>query len=234
MSLEVGIRKENTMTAMMSDNGRTQRKTLARQIDRLDSVLDGLAEALNGSVATAVKEVVGQVVREAVETAVREVLSNPELLRAALAKHEPAPAPLPTKPKRRTVTESLLDGWTWLCQKTTTKVVETRKALGVAWNGCVQVLTQVRKETAERWTVLVGYFAVVWPMLVLLILGMWRFRRTCAVAMSIGLAAGIAGYFAGPVIAAAMCGLGGAMLTVSGLILVPLAKLLLTENPLQA
>ena len=31
----------------MSPNGRTQRRSLAEQIDRLDTILDGLAEALN-------------------------------------------------------------------------------------------------------------------------------------------------------------------------------------------
>ncbi len=40
-------------------NGR-MKKTLAFQLDRLDSILDGLAEALNGAMADAVKETVGQ------------------------------------------------------------------------------------------------------------------------------------------------------------------------------
>ncbi len=68
-------------------NARTARKSLADQIDRLDGILDGLAEALNESIADAVKGVIAQAVRSAVETAVKEVLSSPDLLRAALEKH---------------------------------------------------------------------------------------------------------------------------------------------------
>ena len=58
------------------------RKSLAEQIDRLDAILDTLAEGLNGAVAG----VVSQAVTGAVEAAVVEVLTNPTLqqrLRAA-------------------------------------------------------------------------------------------------------------------------------------------------------
>src|SRR5262245_33945961 len=77
------------MTATMTGpaaNGR-QQKTLSHQLDRLDAILDGLAEALNESVAAAVRDAVAAAVREAVEVALKEVLSRPELLRAALAAH---------------------------------------------------------------------------------------------------------------------------------------------------
>lgn len=52
-------------------NGR-QRKSLADQIDRLGSMLDGLAEGLNEAVATAVQE--------AVRAVLTEVFTNPERL----------------------------------------------------------------------------------------------------------------------------------------------------------
>jgi hypothetical protein len=45
-------------TTTPSLNGR-MKKTLSFQLDRLDTILDGLAEALNGAVAEAVKEAVG-------------------------------------------------------------------------------------------------------------------------------------------------------------------------------
>src|SRR5262245_19983946 len=63
------------MTTSMT-NGRT-RKSLAEQIDRLDMILDGLADALNEAVAQAVKEAVAF----AVKAAVAETLTNPELRR---------------------------------------------------------------------------------------------------------------------------------------------------------
>ena len=69
-----------------STNGRA-RKSLAEQIDRLDSILDGLAENLNDAVATAavagVKDVVTVAVQEAVHAALVEVLSNAEGLTSA-------------------------------------------------------------------------------------------------------------------------------------------------------
>lgn len=52
------------------------KKTLAFQLDRLDSILDGLAEALNGAVAEAVKETVGQAARDAVKVALDEAMSQ--------------------------------------------------------------------------------------------------------------------------------------------------------------
>jgi len=59
----------------------TVRKSLAEQIDRLDQVLDGLAENLNGALAAAVQEATGQAVQQAVRQALAEVLTNPDVLK---------------------------------------------------------------------------------------------------------------------------------------------------------
>jgi hypothetical protein len=66
------------MTKALEMNGPT-RKTLASQLDRLDSTLDGLSEGLNQAVAQAVREAVGLAVREAVQAVLSEVLTNPAL-----------------------------------------------------------------------------------------------------------------------------------------------------------
>jgi hypothetical protein len=58
-----------------STNGRVQRKSLAGQLDRLDSILDGLANRLNEAVAAAVQEAVSV----AVAAALKEVLTNADL-----------------------------------------------------------------------------------------------------------------------------------------------------------
>jgi hypothetical protein len=59
------------------------RKNLADQINRLDSILDGLSDNLNEAVASAVQQAVAAAVKEAVTTgvtqAIVEVLTNPEL-----------------------------------------------------------------------------------------------------------------------------------------------------------
>ena len=76
------------MTTATTTNG--VRKTLASQIDRLDSILDGLSENLNqavadavqGAVGLAVRQAVGQAVKEAVQAVLAEVLTNADLLAA--------------------------------------------------------------------------------------------------------------------------------------------------------
>jgi hypothetical protein len=78
------------------------RQTLAGQIDRLDSILDGLDDALAGAVADAVRAAVSLAVREAVEAAVKDVLSNPHLLRAAMeANGLPRPGRRRRRPRKR-------------------------------------------------------------------------------------------------------------------------------------
>jgi hypothetical protein len=79
---------ESNMT-MTANNG--VRKSLSDQIDRLDQVLDGLADGLNGTIAEAVREIVGRAVKEAVQAVLIEVLTNP----AVLEKLRGAPAPVP-------------------------------------------------------------------------------------------------------------------------------------------
>ncbi len=69
-------------------NGRPPRKQLADQLDRLDSIIDALAEGLPGAVADACREGA----RAAVKDAIIEVLTNPEL-RALIA-----PPPVPAAP----------------------------------------------------------------------------------------------------------------------------------------
>jgi len=71
-------------------NGRA-RTTLAGQIDRLDRVLDGLAEGLNEAVAAEVQRAVGPAVREAVQAAIREVVTNRELAARLQAVTDPPP-----------------------------------------------------------------------------------------------------------------------------------------------
>ena len=72
-----------------TSNGRAERKSLAGQLDRLDTILDGLADGLNEAVATAEK----QAVTAAVEAALVEVLTSAELQRrpkAVMPRRAPA------------------------------------------------------------------------------------------------------------------------------------------------
>jgi hypothetical protein len=75
------------------------RKSLEGQLDRFDSILDGLAVALNESVADAVRDAVGQAVREAVQAVVAELVANPDVAKALAAAHGlSAPTARPPEP----------------------------------------------------------------------------------------------------------------------------------------
>jgi hypothetical protein len=68
-------------------NGKPQRKQLSDQLDRLDAILDAIAEGLPGAVTDACREGA----RAAVKDAIIEIVTNPEL-RALLGPAAPAPA----------------------------------------------------------------------------------------------------------------------------------------------
>jgi hypothetical protein len=89
------------MTTMTTNpNGRT-RKSLAEQIDRLDAILDGLSEALQGAVAAAVQEAAGRAVKEAVQAVLAQIVTNPAPRERALqVDSQPAPrADFPSVPR---------------------------------------------------------------------------------------------------------------------------------------
>jgi hypothetical protein len=216
--------KEKAMTSTLSGNG-TQRKSLASQIDRLDSILDGLADALNESVSDAVREVVGQAVREAVQATVREVLASPELLRAALHKHSPAvPTPAPAK---RQPLKGLLQGVRTACAKVKQATVHAGMKLGraLAWGldklrqGCAVVGNHC-KQTVVGCIRSVRCLGTIGTHL-------WRFRRSCTIALTVGVISGVGSYLAGPLIASVASGVSGAALTLAGMILLPLGRLLM-------
>src|SRR5579863_1570681 len=75
-------------------NGRPQRKQLSDQLDRLDSIIDALAEGLPAAVAAAAREGT----RAAVKDAILEILTNPDL-RTMIQSHAPAESsPVTTMP----------------------------------------------------------------------------------------------------------------------------------------
>src|SRR6185369_7344786 len=106
-----------------------QRKTLATQLDRLDSILDGLAEALNEAVSDAVRQSVAAAVGEAVQAAVKEVLTHPELLRAAAAQAAPAPAPVAEPETKPSPLRRLLEGARRACGQAKRKVSQAAQWL---------------------------------------------------------------------------------------------------------
>lgn len=70
-----------TATTAPNANGKSQRKSLSTEIDRLDAILDGLDSALAGAITDAVKQAVSVAVTEAVRATLLE-LANPDVLQA--------------------------------------------------------------------------------------------------------------------------------------------------------
>lgn len=63
------------------------RKTLSEQLDRLERILSGLSETLQGSITSAVKEATA----EAVQATLTEILTSPELMGLIGASRAPDP-----------------------------------------------------------------------------------------------------------------------------------------------
>jgi hypothetical protein len=79
-----------TMAETTTTNGKPGRKQLSQQLDRLDSIIDALAEGLPGAVTDACREGAKQAVMEALV----QVLTSPDL-RVLIARMNPEPVPLP-------------------------------------------------------------------------------------------------------------------------------------------
>src|SRR6187399_2537765 len=84
-------RKKGTVMSDTTINGRPQRKTLSSQLDRLENIIDALAEGLPDTVAQAVRQAVSIGVQEAIHTLIQEAVRNPEIVRQLLGALPPAP-----------------------------------------------------------------------------------------------------------------------------------------------
>jgi hypothetical protein len=194
------------MTTTTTTNGRT-RKSLAEQIDRLDAILDGLADALNEAVADAVKDAVTAAVQEAVHAAVVEVLTNAEL-RKRLGVTQ-VPAVQPSAPVVVCVADTVRRCWNWLTGAWGTAKAVARvagsKALEAA-NRCLiagraklqEVREQVGRKARTGWMLAIALAALA-----------RRFRKQVLVALSVGVLVGVVCYLGGREVASVGCGLAG-------------------------
>jgi hypothetical protein len=180
-------------------NGRPERKTLSSQIDRLDTILDGLADGLG----EAVREAVAKAVTQAVEVTLKEVLSNPEMLRALL------PQPLPAQPVAVEVVKEASGGslsgrlsqaWQTTKAAVSEKATQTGLVLSRAWTwfaGCMQA----------AWTTVRSWGVAAWQMLAAVLMVLWAYRKPVLVAGIVGLVVGLGCYLAGPLVASLVSGL---------------------------
>jgi hypothetical protein len=165
------------------------RKSLSEQIDRLDKILDGLAEALNGAVADAVTQAVSLAVKEAVQTILTEVLSNPDL-RAQLQGSAVAPIAADAHPTTRSTGTSMVS-----------RVAQNAAHLANWCTARLHALAQLGRRAVQQ----VGRVATD---LLARMRGLRLFVRPLAAALLLGVATGIAAYCAGPWLAGVVGGAG--------------------------
>jgi hypothetical protein len=165
------------------------RKSLSEQIDRLDKILDGLAEALNGAVADAVTQAVGLAVKEAVQTVLSEVLSNPDL-RAQLQGSAVASIATDAYPAIRSTATSLVDRVVQNAAHLANWCTVRLHALGQL---CRHAVQQVRRVAAGLSARMHGLRVFVGPL---------------AAALLLGVATGVAAYYVGPWLAGLVGGAG--------------------------
>src|SRR5262245_49590357 len=207
-------------TETATKNGRLPRATLAGQIDRLDTILDGLAEALNESVADAVRKTVGEVVREAVGEAVREVLEDSNLVRAAVARHSAAEAMPDDAQPKRTLAEALGDALGWVVALAAPPVLYSGKALSWAWSWCLQKVRQALSPLAPLCeSASAAFNGLAW------LCGLaWQSRAACLASLGVGAAVGLIAYVCGPLTSSALAALGSTCLCLAGSAIAGLAQ----------
>ena len=204
-------------TANGTMNARVPRKSLNDQLDRFDAMLDGLSEAIPQVIAESVREAVAEAVRQAVEASIREVLSRPELLRAALEKHAPlatlsVPPPAP-EAKPPTVEDKVAGIGTRLCGKVKQAASLAKKKLTEVCAGACAAAKQAAKIAANAPTILKAVAKVA-----------WAFRKPCAVAVGVGVICATTCYLGGQLFASIANGMSATAVTLSALTL-PLKRL---------
>jgi hypothetical protein len=185
-------------------NGQVQRKTLASQLDRLDSIIDALANGLNETVADVLRQTVAVVVPQVVQGIVQQVLTHPDVLRLLAAQQvaSAAPVAMPVEPDQAQPTNSggicrwvgrkISNGWSGLCNKI------RRLPEGIRFLG-----RKIRH----------GLHKV------------WEYRRPVFISLVVGLAAGGIGYWGGEVIASLALGLCSSTMTFLGIVAAPFVRL---------
>jgi hypothetical protein len=186
------------------DNG--VRKTLASQLDRLDMILDGLAENLNEAVANSVKEIVNVAVQEAVRAALVEILTNAEVQKRLI--HE-----RPVTPTMIQLREKAHSCWSWILRAakgTWTKIVAVAAAVGNKVKGMGSSFVTVASTKAQQARKeIVRSIRKGWMLINALAALAKRFRKQLVVAVGVGMLVGVVCYFAGREIASIGCGLAG-------------------------
>jgi hypothetical protein len=147
-------------TTTPSLNGR-MKKTLSFQLDRLDTILDGLAEALNGAVAEAVKEAVGPAAREAVRVALNEAMAQAAVEKPQPVVEKPQAAPSPVGgfwSKAKAMVCSVLNQVNDMAVAAYQQVKQFAARILGGTVVAVKSVVATARSRALRWTMMLGTF----------------------------------------------------------------------------
>jgi hypothetical protein len=183
-----------TATITQNSNGNVRRKSLASQLDRLDQILDGLDEALAGSITDAVKQAVSTAVAEAVRATLIEVVTNPDILaalRGGITAVASAPGFSPTEPASETVTPPTFAG-------------RTRRFMSSCWRNALAKVRGVTSGIRQRvHNARDGVVATYQG-----INAIWNLRRAVLIALGIGAAVGVVSSMSSSWFAGVISGVG--------------------------
>jgi hypothetical protein len=194
------------MTTTTTPKNGQERKTLSSQLDRLDLILDALAEGLPQAVDLTVRETVGAAVQEAVKAAIIEVLSNPDLLARLRPASKPEPATVPSPPRGPGWLGRLAGATRAACQTAGQLVKKgASKVARVAGN----VVQAARHQLAVTWQEGKKLAQAGWAFLRTALGVAWHMRKPLIIAVGAGTLIGVGCYCAGPVVASTVSGLAG-------------------------
>ena len=186
-------------------NGSAPRKQLSEQLDRLDNIIDALDEGLKGAVADAVREAVAVAVQEAVQAVVRELLGNPDVLRAVAAAAQPQQSTTSQLPTQQALPgQGLLSG--------------VRNSVRRAWSTAVAALTFV-----AAWALSAGPSVIDWVSRANQFV--WRHRVVAGSSLAVGLAVGVLSYLSGPTISSAALAVCSSAMSACAFVVLPFTNL---------
>jgi len=194
-------------------NGQSVRKTLSSQLDRLDGIIDTLADGLNQAVVDAVRDAVTLAVQQAVEVVLRELLTRPEILQTLAGQVSPvtaAPAePKPSKLKRLLgcVGAKISKAGAWIALK-------LRALPGM-----------IGAKTRSVGTALIGKLGACCRGIRGIARKAWELRKPVSLSLLIGLLVGSIGYLAGPFLASLALGVGSSAMSLLGFLAAPYVRL---------
>jgi hypothetical protein len=177
-------------------NGSAQRKTLASQLDRLDNIIDAIADGLPKAIADVVCQAISAALPDAIQGVITQVLSQPDVLRQLAGLNAPAAVPAPSEPASPPQPEP---------------TAPSRSKLGAAWGW---LRTKVSKGCSWVTSKLPGAGQSV-----------WQHRYLVAGSLAIGVMVGCTSYMAGPVLSSLALGACGAMASAGAFIFSPFIRL---------